>query len=315
MRQVTQMDTARMKVTGRRGLLWVGLTAIGCAAAVAGKAQIITNFDFTGDTPGSSPLGWTSVTPSTPAALNGAVVTNVSGDNAVNIYDYSTSANARLEQDFATLYDRLHLSLTFTRNANITPTTSTQGLYVTLGANGQSQGTGSNRAVSVRLFNDGQFRIDRGAQDGGGNFLSASVSSSNAFEASGPTFTTHTLDIFAYSGVSGGSGLSYTGPDSVTRVLDPHSYAVYIDNVWITVGTNTVNGNNGFATGSWGLYSGTNLGRLGLVTGGATAISGMDFLIDNIVLEVIPEPSTFALLGLGGLLLIGAGRIRRCRSR
>src|SRR6266404_7518965 len=109
--------------------LHISLIAVACLVACSSEAQVIFSTDFTGDTPGSSPTGWTSVSPSAPAALNGAIVTDVSGNNAVNMYDYSTTANARLEEDF-TQNSSLHLSLNFTRNANITPAAATQGLYV-----------------------------------------------------------------------------------------------------------------------------------------------------------------------------------------
>jgi hypothetical protein len=295
--------------------LLVCLIAVVCLVASTSRAQTIASFDFSGDTPGSSPSGWSpGPNPSVPAPLNGVVVTNVSGNNAVDMYDSSGSANGRLEQDFTPSSGSLHLSLSFSRNANITPSTSTQSLYVTLGANGQSVGSSSNRAVSVRLYNDGMYRMDKGAQDGSGNFVSTSTTGTNQFEIQASPFAVHTLDIYSYSGTSGGSGFSYTGPDSVTRLLDPHSFAVYIDNVWVTSGTNTVNGNYGFQTTAWGLYSGSNLGRLAFITGGANAIIGVDFLIDNVQLSAIPEPSTFALLGAGGLLLIGLLRRSR-RSR
>lgn len=293
--------------------LRISLIAIACLVASLSEAQVITNFDFSGDTPGSSPSGWTSVSPSTPTlGTLGAIVTNVSGNNAVNMLDSSGTANARLEQDF-TGASSLHLSLSFTRNANITPSTSIQGLYVSLGSNGLSQGTSANRAAVVRLFNDGNFRIDIGTQTGGGAFSSAAVSGSNTFGEAGTTFSIHTLDIYAYGGTTGGATFGYTGADSVARVLDPHSFAVYIDGTLRQPSTNTTaNGDYGFQSASF--YGDPTLGRLGLVTGGAAAQSGMDFLVDNIVLSAIPEPSTFALLGVGGLLVIGVLRRSR-RSR
>jgi hypothetical protein len=287
--------------------LLVHLSAVVCLVAAATEAQVITNFNFNSDTPGTSPQGWTSVSPSTPAAQNGASVTS---GNAVNVYDYNTAANARLEQDFAAA-NNLHLSLSFTRNANITPTTSTQGLYISLGTNGLSQGTSANRAANIRLFNDGGYRIDVGTQTGGGAFSSAAVSGSNTFGEAGTTFNTHTLDIYAYGGTTGGATFSYTGPDSVARVLDPHSFAVYIDGILLqpSGSATTANGDYGFQSASF--YGDPNLGRLGLVTGGSAAISGMDFLVDNIVLSTIPEPSTITLLCAGGLLLIGLMRRSR----
>jgi len=294
--------------------LYIALVAVACLVAFSSEAQIFSD-NFSGDTPGSSPTGWTSVSPSIPTlGTLGAIVTNVSGNNAVDMLDNSATSNARLEEDFTTSFSGLHLSLTFTRNANITPTTSTQGLYVSLGTNGLSQGTQANRAADIRLFNDGGYRIDLGTQNGNGTFASGpTVSSSNTFGESGTTFNTHTLDIYAYGGTTGGATLSYTGPDSVARVLDPHSFAVYIDgNLMQPSATLTANGDYAFENSSF--YSQGTLGRLGLITGGASAVAGMDFLIDNVSLSAIPEPSTFALLGGGGLLLIGALR-RRHGSR
>ncbi len=286
--------------------LRISLIAIFCLVCSVSQAQTIFSFDFSGDTVGSSPSGWTSVSPGTPAALNGAIVTNVSGNNQVNMYDYNTSSNARLEEDF-TGNSSLHLSLTFTRNATITPTTSTQGLYVSLGSNTLSQGTLANRALDIRLFNDGTYRIDRGFVSGS-TYLSNGVTSATTFETS---IGTHTLDIFAYGGTYGDSGYSYTGPDSVARLLDAHSFAIYLDGSMLLPSSYglTANGNYAFQNASF--YNSSELGRFGLVTGGASAVSGMDYLVDNIQLAVIPEPSAFLLLGSGGLLLVGM--LRRSR--
>jgi hypothetical protein len=254
------------------------------------------------------------VSPSTPTlGTLGAIVTNVAGNNQVDMLDNSATSNARLEEDF-TGASSLHLSLSFTRNANITPTSSTQGLYVSLGANGLSQNTQANRAADIRLFNDGSYRLDIGAQNGDGTFASGpSVTSSNGFGEGGTTFNTNSLDIYAYAGATGGSTLSYTGPDNLTHILDPHSFQVFINGVLLSAGgpgTNmTVDGDYGFQNSSF--YSQGTLGRLGLITGGSSAVTGIDFLVDNINLSVIPEPSTVALLGTSSLLLIGV--LRRTR--
>lgn len=292
--------------------------AIACLVASSSEAQVIFADNFNTDTLGVKPTGWTSISPSTPTlgTLGAYVVDPGSGDYAMRMVDSSPAANARAEQDFSSVYSGLHLSLSFTRNANITPTTSTQGLYVSLGASGVSQGTQSNRAVNVRLFNDGGYRIDVGTQNPDGTFNTTAVSPSNSFGEAGATFNTHTLDIYAYSGTAGGATLGYTGPDSVARILDPHSFAVYIDGSLMQPTNNvTANGDYGFETSAWGLYGASNLGRLGIVTGGSSAIAGMDFLVDNISLAVIPEPSTFTLMGLGGLLLMCVRRARSFRSR
>src|SRR6266478_8262875 len=119
--------------------LHISLIAIACLVASSSQAQTIFSDNFTGDTPGLSPTGWTSVSPATPTlGTLGAIVTNVAGNNEVNMLDNSATAAARIEEDFTPLDSTVHLSLTFTRNSNITPATSTQGLYVSLGSNGLS---------------------------------------------------------------------------------------------------------------------------------------------------------------------------------
>jgi hypothetical protein len=278
------------------------------------QAQAIFSQNFDGQTPGANPTGFTSVSPSTaiPGTLASTVVALGSGNNAVNMYDYSTTANTRLEEDF-TAMSSAHLSLSFTRNANITPAGTTAGFYVSLGAFGASQGTSANRALDIRLYNDGTYRFERASQNPDGTFGTLSLTGNGTFEASGPTFGTHTLDIFAYGGTTGGSTLSYTGPDAVAGILDPHSYAVYIDGALAqpSVANLTANGDYGFYTSSF--YSSTDLGRFGFVTGGASSVSGVDYLIDNLVLSAIPvpEPSVGILFGACGLLVLWTRRTFR----
>jgi hypothetical protein len=278
------------------------------------QAQAIFSQNFDGQTPGANPTGFTSVSPATaiPGTLASTVVALGSGNNAVNMYDYSTTANTRLEQDF-TAMSSAHLSLSFTRNANITPAGTTSGFYLALGTFGASQGTSANRALDIRLYNDGTYRFERASQNPDGTFGAVSLTGAATFEAAGTTYSTHTLDIFGYSGTTGGSTLSYTGPDAVARILDPKSYAVFIDNVLVTPSTAnlTANGNYGFYTSTF--YSGAgDLGRFGLVTG-ASNLPGMDFLVDNIVLSTIPvpEPSACILFGAGGLLVLWRRRTFR----
>jgi hypothetical protein len=117
--------------------------------------------------------------------------------------------------------------------------------------------------------------------------------------------------MFAYAGTTGGATLGYTGPGGTNGVLDPHSYAIYIDGILLQPETTNVTANGDYAFQNSSFYSQGTLGRLGLITGGSSTASGIDFLIDNISLSAIPEPSTFALLGAGGLLLIGALRRRK----
>lgn len=271
------------------------------------SAQILFSENFDAQTTGATVTGFTVVSPSTATPLpsgRGVVVVNEGPPNkAAWFYDYDSGGNARVEQDFGPL-NHAHLSLTFRRNADIAvdpSTESTRAFYVTLGYQGLSQGTQANRIIEFRLFNNGVYRMNRGIQDSGGNFVSSSVTPTAMFETSGPTFNTHTLDIFLYSGLPGGPTLSYVGPDLVNRVLDPNSFSVFLDGNFVTPTSGaTANGNFGVFQSTF--YSATNnIGRFGLVTGGAAALTGFDFIVDNIVLAPIPEPSSLGLLALGGI--------------
>jgi hypothetical protein len=278
-------------------------------------AQIIFSENFDGQTTGSTVSGFTAVTATTarPTGRGAVIVDDTLPNRSLNLYDYDTVNNARVEEDFAAR-SSVHLSMNFQRNADIAvdpSAASTTAFYVTIGLNGQSQGTQANRAIEFRLFSNGIYRMNRGVQDASGNFVSSSLTSSTAsFEPSGTTFNRHSLDLFVYSGLPGGATLSYTGPDSALRVLDPNSFAVFIDNTFITPASSpTANGDFGIFNSAFYNVS-DNLGRLGLVTGGAASQSGFDYLVDNVVLSAIPvpEPSSLAFLSLGLVTLISLRR-------
>ncbi|MCX8089736.1 MAG: PEP-CTERM sorting domain-containing protein [Verrucomicrobiae bacterium] len=299
----------------KKHILGLVLLAGGSLAPLC-SAQILFSENFDAQTTGATVTGFTVVSPSTATPLptgRGVIVVDEGPPNkAARFYDYDTNGNARVEQDFGPL-NHARLSLTFRRNADLSVdpgTESTRAFYVTLGYQGLGQGTQANRILEFRLFQNGQFRTLRGIQDSGGNLTSTSVTPAVNYEPSGPTFNTHTLDIFLYSGLPGGPTLSYVGPDLVSRVLDPNSFAVFLDGNFITPPSSpTANGNFGVFQSTF--YNATNnIGRFGLVTGGATALTGFDFIVDNIVLSPIPEPSSLALLALGGLALL----LRRQRA-
>ena len=287
----------------------LSVVALGLAAALPSSSYgqpIFFSDNFDSQVTGATVAGWTTVSPTTATASRGAVILDgILPNKFLRVFDTDNANAARVEQDFTPRSD-IHLSLSFRRNADIAvdpSAASTTAFYVTIGANGLAQNTQANRSLEFRLFSNGQYRINRGVQDANGNFLNTSLTAAQNFEASGTTFNDHTLDIYMYDSVAGGGTLAYMGPDNVARVLDPNSFSVFIDNVFITPPSNpTANGNFGiFQTTTYATDN--NFGRMGLVTGGAGALVGFDYLVDNVVLAgVVPEPSAFALLGLGSML-------------
>ncbi len=279
-------------------------------------AQSSYSQNFNSQTAGNTATGFTEVRPVAATPLptgSGAVIINQSlGDNALNLYDYLDSGNARVQQDF-TSSSLSQVSLEFQRNADISSPTSTQALYVAFGLNGQGIESGANRHFEVRLYNNGQYRINRGIQDGSGNFSSTDLDTAGTFEASGTTFGTHTLHIYAHSGIAGDATVPYVGPDSVARLLDANSFSVFIDGAPISPTTGaTANGNFGMLR-ELSYSTASNIGRFGLLTGGSSTVTGVDFVVDNILLfNQVPEASTgWALLPTGLALLAW----RRLRSR
>lgn len=272
--------------------------------------------DFNGQTVGNTATGFTSVVPGSATANRGAVIINQStGDNALNLFDTDGSGNARIEQDF-TSSSLGYFAVEFQRNADLTVNTSTestQAFYVTIGYNGAGISTAGNRLLEVRFYNNGQFRINRGTQDGSGAHTGTSLTTAASFESAGTTFSTHLLQIYVRDDAAGDPAVQYTGPDSVVRTLDPNSFDVFIN------GTRIVPASGASPNGSFGLLQSAayntdnNLGRFGLLTGGSSVDSGINFVADNLfLLSAVPEVSPlFALFPLSALLAVW--RLRRDR--
>lgn len=299
--------------------VWLGL--MGMWAGTANAVQVAYTQDFDSQTVGNTVTGFTSVFPAIAIAGDsgrGAVVVNQSpGDNAMRVYDYDpapSSGNVRVQQDFTPL-QLVRFGIDFQRNADIAvnpSTESTRALYLALGYNGLGLETGANRLLEIRLYNNGQFRINRGLQLGDGSFDSAALSTAGTFEPSGTTYGAHSLEVFANSGLPGEAPYGFVGPDLVYRLLDPNSFAVFLNGVRIDPGgAATANGNFGVFQSS--LYPvSTGFGRMSLISGGSSAVTGVDFVVDNFRFSEIPE----APLGWGVLSGIGSLVIwRRWASR
>lgn len=319
----TMMPQSHPSPLHRRVLQGAAAPAFAAAAFWASTgvtlAQSSYSQNFDSQTPGNTATGFTEVRPVSattgPTGLGAVIINQSLGDNALNLYDYASGGNARAQQDF-TASSLAQVSLVFQRNADLainTSASSTQALYVAFGLNGQGIETGANRLFEVRLYNNGQYRINRGIQDGSGNLSSTGLDTAGSFEASGTTFGTHTLHIYAHSGLPGDATVGYVGPDSVSRFLDANSFSVFINGTLISPTTGaTANGNFGMLQSA--TYStASDIGRFGLLTGGSSAVTGVDFVVDNILLfNQVPEASTgWALLPTGLALL--AWRRRRNR--
>lgn len=290
--------------------LWTASSRLG--------AQSSYSQNFNSQTAGNTATGFTEVRPVSattgPTGLGAVIINQSPGDNALNLYDYNGSGNARVQQDF-TSSPLSQVSLEFQRNADLTintSTASTQALYVAFGLNGQGIESLANRLFEVRLYNNGQYRINRGIQDGSGNLSSSGLDTAGSFEASGTTFGTHTLHIYAHSGLPGDAAVGYTGPDSTPRFLDANSFSVFINGNLISPNTGaTANGNFGMLQSA--TYStASDIGRFGLLTGGGSGVTGIDFVVDNILLfNQVPEASTGWALLPTGLALLAWRRLRR----
>jgi hypothetical protein len=267
------------------------------------QSQTLFTENYDTQTLGVNPTGFTVNLPATPTP--GTLETTVvafGGGQGLQLLDQG-AGNAQVQQDF-TASSSVHMSFSFARNQNITPANATSGLFVSLGTYGQNQPTLASRNLAIKLFNDGTFGFERGTQTGGGAWVANVTSVQGTYEAAGGSFGTHTMDIYAYAGTTGGSGISYIGPDAQTYALSAKSYSVFLDGVLVTAMDNSLSsGVYGF-TSAAGYSDPADMGRFGFVTGGATSRVGMDFTVDNMFVEGIqvmpvPEPSTTVLVGLG----------------
>src|SRR4051812_18568488 len=117
------------------------------SAATLGQSQVLFTDNFDTQTTGNTVAGWTAVSPTTATATRGAVIMDETLPNhSLHIFDSDSGNSARVEEDFASRSD-VHLSLSFRRNADIAvdpSAASTTAFYISIGANGLTQGTQAN---------------------------------------------------------------------------------------------------------------------------------------------------------------------------
>ena len=166
-----------------------------------------------------------------------------------------------------------------------------------------------------------------------GALLTHSTSESPSVAVEFDTFFNNSNDPSIGSGGSNHVGISLGGnPDSVltapvaTNMDDGAKWTVWVDYngtaLEVRMSTNGVRPNDAILTKSLNLSSQVNgdSAFLGFSAGTGGAHTNHDLLgwaySDSYVpggLAAVPEPGTYALLGLGGLLLFGARRFRRAR--
>ena len=123
-------------------------------------------------------------------------------------------------------------------------------------------------------------------------------------------FTTLRVDAATLTNVAVGTLNTYT----VSLQTSLNSFATNISTY--TVSNNTTFTNLSFDLSSFAATTGTTPVEFRLVIRDDNASTQRGILLDNIVLSanVIPEPSTYAMLGVGAVLLAGAKRFRRKKS-
>ncbi len=264
--------------------------------------------NFDSQAAGSTATGLTTVVPSNatdrPGGLGAVIANQSTGDNALNLYDYSSGAISRISQNI-TASTLGQVSFEFQRNASITPADNLAALSLGLSST-------AGFLFDIRLFNDGTVLIDRGLQGSGGSFTGSSVFAPSAFELPGTAFGVHTLSIYAYSDTPGSPTVPYRGPDSILRVLDPNSFVVFVDGNFITPTTGgTANGNFGML-GTASYSSPVSIDRFAMRTGVGSGVTGVDFVVDNIALyNQVPEASTGWAVLPTGLAFLAWRRLRR----
>jgi hypothetical protein len=260
-----------------------------------------------GSKPGTSGVGgFTTVRPDLNDVTQLIEVVEFAGGKGLRMYDNNatTTGNntrAALEKNFGTSaagYQAVELRFT----AKLLPVpagvtaSSTSGLIIGMGAFNSSTGvalTGNERVVDFRLQQNGQYGVARNVSGTSTTTLSGS-SNVLSYGADGISFR-----VVANAGPT---SVNYTGPDGNVYALGAKRFSAWIGNSLVELSsltqfefraTTTVN----------------ELGRFAIYTGSGAGDAGINFLIDDIQLSVIPEPATWALaLGVAAGLAVALRR-------
>ncbi|MEM6822698.1 MAG: PEP-CTERM sorting domain-containing protein [Verrucomicrobiota bacterium] len=270
-------------------------------------AQILFQEDFEGETVGLQPSSFsvngpatnTGATDNPPVAGTsgplGAVVvpfgsvSNLAGTgNALRIYDHDSDSSVNLTQDI-TGTGLMRWDLSFSSDA-FTGTNGNSFLRIAFGRLTMNPGSSSDGRVMGRVT------------------IARTSGSNTRFEVRNNTTDTtvlsdftllnsHQISIFANTDDSASSNYNFSGGQS----LASNTYDVFLDGALVA---------DDFAFRS-GSTSGLNdIETIGFATGSSQ--TGPDWIIDDITVSAIPEPSALCLLSLATVFVIIVKRKRVC---
>ena len=249
--------------------------------ASAGYSALLLDVNFEGQTAGSQPTGAAYIRPTANSSTQAVQVVNstlLGGNQAVQVLDkaVNTGTATALQYNFASngaVVASFSFSPSYTAGSSANFYEIGLGQQITLSSS-------TNIFCSVRLRADGSI----------------------GFVSAGNVINTRT-------------NLAAGSSNTVSMVAnDTASDIVYLGT---TVAANTVNYYFNGSLVQSGSAFGTYVGTLGTTNGfgrfaifDSTARVDLDYLVDNISVQAIPEPAAIGMLGLGALIILAVRRRR-----